>query len=285
MYEGHHYVVPIEFNTPLLFYRKDLLAEAGKEPANTIEEYQRQAALFATPSRAGVVMLMRVGDQCATETHWYLSVLGDGWFDDKWQPVFNSERGVNAIEVMKQTSRYAQRGFATAAGDEGTLALQQGFATMGNLWFTRISAMEDPTKSRFVGKFGYTVPAQGRQRMSVTGYAISAFSRQDPDVLFRLMMHPVTKANMRGNAANNVPTRVSLLEDEELITRYPYLTVAKAAGAAGTFFPRLPPFYSVADIVTRRVLQALTGEMGVRAALDSAANETRSYLSANGYYR
>ena len=26
--------------------------------------------------------------------------IGDGWFDDKWKPIFNDPRGVQAIEIF-----------------------------------------------------------------------------------------------------------------------------------------------------------------------------------------
>ena len=59
--------------------------------------------------------------------------------------------------------------------------------------------MNDPKKSRFVGKIGTTVAAAGNQRISLTGYAISAFSKQDPDVMFRAIMEAAKKESMRGN--------------------------------------------------------------------------------------
>ncbi len=50
-------------------------------------------------------------------------------------------------------------------------------------------------------------------------------------------------------------------------------------------FPALPEFLDVGEIVTRRVLQAITGEMEVKAALDAAAEETEQFLAGKGYYQ
>ena len=145
--------------------------------------------------------MMRVGDQCATTLTYYLNAVGNGWFDEKWQPTFASESGLKAIEFLKEMGNLAQRGYTSAAGDEGALALYQGFAPMGNMWATRVSSIEDPKKSRFVGKFGYAAPAQGGQRINTFGLAISAFTKQDPDELFRVMLETMEPDIMKGNLA------------------------------------------------------------------------------------
>ena len=39
------------------------------------------------------------------------------------------------------------------------------------------------------------------------------------------------------------------------------------------------------EFISRRILQAVTGEMPTKQALDAAAGETEAYLKARGYYR
>jgi ABC-type glycerol-3-phosphate transport system substrate-binding protein len=283
--DGNLYVVPTEFNSLIQFYRTDLFEEKGLKPATTLDEYKKNAAALNTGKQAGVIMLGRAGDPLMTETHYYLNNIGDGWFDQQWQPVFNSENGVRAIEFMKEMSRFAQRGFASSASDEAALALQQGFAAMGNHYLTRASSMNDPAKSRFVGKIGTEVAAQGNQRISLTGYAISAFSKQDPNLLFRIIMGAAKTESMKANVKNNVPTRVSLMSDGELASQYPYLKAAQGAAKAGKNLPRMPYFFSVGDIVSRRVNQVLTNEMQAKEAMDAAAKEVKGLLTSNGFYK
>lgn len=57
---------------------------------------------------------------------------------------------------------------------------------MGLQWATRAKAMDDPAKSRVVGKIDWVTPPEGHARIAGDGYAISAFSKQDPDLLFRI---------------------------------------------------------------------------------------------------
>jgi hypothetical protein len=94
---------------------------------------------------------------------------------------------VQAIEMMKAIAQYAQQGFTAAANDECMIAYQQDTGVMGLQWASRAKAMDDPNKSRVVGKIDWTAPPQGHGRNSGDGYAISAFSKQDPDTLFRII--------------------------------------------------------------------------------------------------
>lgn len=285
MVDGKLYQVPNEFNTHLLFYRKDLYEKAGLKPAETIEEFMKNAqALKASGLAAGTTMMCRVGDQCASEMNYYLNVLGDGWFDKDWKPSVASDKGVKSVEFMREMGKLAQRGFLSAGGDEGSLALYQGFAAMGNMWATRAAAVDDPKKSRFVGQFGFAAPAQGGQRMSISGYAISKFTKKDPDMLFRVILESAKLDVQRANTANVVPPRPDLLKDEELNNKYPYLQAAAKAAPIGKFFPAMPYFYPVAEIVTRRLAQVMTDEMKAKEAMATATNEAEQLLTSNGFY-
>ena len=133
---------------------------------------------------------------------------------------------------------------------------------MGLQWATRAKAMDDPAKSRVINKIDWVAPPQGHARIAGDGYAISAFSKQDPDMLFRIIATSADQANMRGAASLMIPPRKSLLDDPELQAGEPVLSggagfVCQPASPA----PALPEFYAVGEFITRRILQAVNGEM------------------------
>ncbi|HEY6431950.1 MAG TPA: extracellular solute-binding protein [Acetobacteraceae bacterium] len=284
-WQGHQWAVPSTSNVMLFFYRKDLFEKAGKQPPKTFVEYRDLAKSFNSPLRAGTISCQRPVDAALNECSWYINALGDGWFDDKWHPLFNDPKGVAAIEMLKAITRYAQQGFTNAANDECMIALQQDTAAMGLQWATRALAMDDPNKSRVVGKIDWSVPPQGHVPFGGDGYCISAFTKQDPDLLFRILATATSKQNLRGAAGLMVPTRTSLLEDPELKSKYRFYPAALDSLAVGQTNPRLPEFYSVGDFITRRIQQALTGEMAVKPALDAGAGETENFLKGHGYYQ
>jgi ABC-type glycerol-3-phosphate transport system substrate-binding protein len=283
--DGHLYVMPHTLNTMMFFYRKDLFDAAGKVPPKTFAEYGDLAKALNSPMRSGVVSCLKPVDAAINEAHWYLNALGDGWFDASWKPVFNDAKGVQAIEMMKSIAQYAQQGYTTAANDECTIAYQQDAGIMGLQWATRAKAMDDPAKSRVVGKIDWVAPPQGHGRISGDGYAISAFSKQDPDVLFRIIATSASQASMRGAASLLIPPRKLLLDDPELRQANRFYPAALASYESGQPAPSLPEFYAVGEFITRRILQAVTGDMPVKQALDTAADETTAFLKGHGYYK
>ena len=284
-YEGKLYVIPHTINTQLFFYRKDLLDEAGKSPPTSFEEYKALATEMNSPLRAGTISCLKPVDAALNEMHWYMNALGGAWFDDQMKPVFNDEAGVQAITMLDEITDSAQRGFTSAANDECTIALQQDVALMGMQWASRAAAMDDPEKSNVVGKIDWVAPPDGHQRVAADGYAISAFSKQDPETLFKIIATSSNEANMREAASMVLPPRRSLLNDPELQEANRHYPASLASLEVGEAFPRLPEFYEVGEFITRRVLQAVTGEMEVKAALDAAAAETEDLLKSRGYYQ
>lgn len=283
--DGHLYVVPHTLNAMMFFYRKDMFDAQGKAPPKTITEYRDLAKSFNSPMRSGAVSCLKPVDAAINESHWYLNTIGDGWFDKDWRPVFNSAKGVQAIEMMKEIAHYAQQGYTAAANDECMIAYQQDAGVMGLQWATRAKAMDDPAKSRIVGKIDWVAPPQGHARIAGDGYAISAFSKQDPDTLFRIIATSSNAANMRGAASLIIPPRKSLIDDPELAKANRFYPAALASYESGQAAPSLPEFYAVGEFITRRILQAVTGELPVKQALDTAANETTEFLKGHGYYK
>jgi ABC-type glycerol-3-phosphate transport system substrate-binding protein len=283
--DGKLYVMPHTVNTTMFFYRKDLLAKAGKSPPKTIAEYRDLAKSFNSPMRAGTINCLKPVDAGVNEAHWYLNALGDGWFDKDWRPTFNTPKSVAAIEMLKDITQYAQQGFTAAANDECTIALQQDTATMGMQWATRANSMDDPKKSRVVGEIDWVAPPQGHGRVSGDGYAISAYSKQDPDTLFRIIATSAGEASMREAASMLIPPRKSILDDPAMVKANRFYPAALASYESGTRAPSLPEFNAIGEFFTRRMLQGVTGETTVKQAMDTAASETETFLKGHGYYK
>lgn len=284
-YEGKLYAVPAQVNGMFFFYRADLFKEKGLQPPKTFEEWLGLARELNSPRRAGTIMSLKRVDAALNETHYYFNALGDGWFDARWKPVFNSPRGVAAIEQMKALAKFAPPGFTSHANDESMVTLQQDLAAMGLQWYTRAAAMDDPTKSRVAGKMEWAAPPVGGQRIVVDGYAISKFSKKSKETTFRVLATATGEANQRAIAKEAVPSRATVLNDTELQKRFRHYPAALAALKVGKPYPALPEFQEVGDIVTRYIQRAVTGEMPVKAALDAAAGETEELLKRRGYYQ
>jgi ABC-type glycerol-3-phosphate transport system substrate-binding protein len=211
--------------------------------------------------------------------------VGDGWFDKDWKPTFNSDRGVKAIETYKRLAQYAVPGFTAMGNDECTVNLGQDIAVMAEQWATRCSSMDNPDKSRVVGKFKWAVPPGGHQATITDAYAISKFSTKDKDMLFRLLATTLNEDNQRGAAALAVPPRRSVLNDPAIQAKYRWYPAISQCLDVALPLPQLPEFSEVGEVICKRMVQAIVGQMEVKPALDEAAKETVAMLQQRGYYK
>lgn len=284
-YQGKLYAIPFNTNVQFFFYRADVFKEKGLKPPKTFDEYLKLAKALSGPGAAGTIMSLKPVDAALNETHWYMNAFGAKWFDDKWKPAFNSSQGVKAIETMKALSAYAPRGFTSHANDESTVNLQQGLAMMGLQWASRAAAMDDPAKSRVVGKIEWAPPPGGGARLVTDAYAISRFSKKDKDLVFRMLATASNEESMRKAGGLLLPPRQKVLLDTELQKKYRHWPAALEAMKVDKTYPSLPEFTEVGETITRRVLQAVTGEAPVKTALDQAAAEVTEMLAKRGYYK
>lgn len=275
---GHIYVMPHNVTVMLMFLRKDLMDAAGLREPRTVAEYRDLAKALNTPRRAGTVSCLKPVDATLNEAHWYLNALGDGWFGPGWTPSFDSAKGIAAIDMLRQVTASAQPGFTAAGNDECTVALQQDLAAAGLQWSTRAKAMDDPAASKVVGKMTWIAPPQGGARFSTDGYAISAFSKQDPETLFRIIAHSASEASMHAAGALILPPRRRLQTDPDRAKISPSWPAAAEAMNTSALFPALPDFYTLGDGIARHIQAGVTGQAPIAAAMHEAATETAAWL-------
>jgi ABC-type glycerol-3-phosphate transport system substrate-binding protein len=282
-FDGKLYAVPSSVNGMFYFYRRDLFEEKGLTVPATFEEWLAAAEALHSPMMSGAVVNLKRIDAALNEAHYYMNAFGDGWFDASWKPIFNSDKGVAAIERLQSLIKFAQRGYASSANDEAMITFQQGLGATGIQWFSRAGAMDDPEKSKVIGKIDWAVPPGGNQRIVVDGFAISKFSKNDKDTQFRVLATAMSEANQRAIASDSIPSRTSVLNDSSLHAKFRHYPAALSALQAGRSYPALPEFVECGDFITLRIQQAMAGEMSVKQALDTAAEEVADLLSKRGY--
>jgi maltose-binding protein MalE len=86
-------------------------------------------------------------------------------------------------------------------------------------------------------------------------------------------------------AGKIVPPRQSALQAPDLKEKSRFIEAAAKAVDTCKPYPQLPEFAAVGGLISRRLVQAVTGEMAVKPALDTAAEETRAFLKQRGYYK
>ena len=123
---------------------------------------------------------------------------------------------MKALTTMKELMKYAPPNVLAFHNDESTVAMQQGLTAMGLLWQSRALAMDNAQVSQVVGKVQFAVPpaatkgGKSHARLSVGCYSISAYTKNDPDLVFQVLTKTLNKANMREGAGLATPTRLSV---------------------------------------------------------------------------
>nr|WP_305137067.1 extracellular solute-binding protein [uncultured Schaedlerella sp.] len=289
-YDGHIYGVPSHQWTALLFARDDVLKEAGLDAPETLDDLVAAAETLTTDSRSGLTLSLKASDLLAITFQCFMTACGGWWFDDDMKPAFNSAEAMEAVSYIQELMPYCPDGSTTYGSDEASLAMTQDLAAMGLIQTTRSGDMDNEEKSKVVGKVGfYNPPAlkEGGPTASLfatAGYSISAFTENDPDLVFRTMCNALTEDVMKDGAETGMPVRTSLLNDELFETRPDYKAAWEAIEDGARMRPAIPEFSEIMEISMTALADVLINGTDAQSAMDKAAAECEEILDEAGYY-
>lgn len=289
-YDGHIYGVPSHQWAALLFARDDVLEDAGLEVPTTLDELVDVSSQLTTDDMSGLTLSLKASDLLAVTFQCFMTACGGWWFDDEMHPTFNSPEAMQAIEYIQKLMPYLPDGSTTYGSDEASLAMSQGLAAMGLIQTTKSADMDNEEKSVVVGNVGfYSSPSleEGGAPASLfatAGYAISAFTEQDPDLVFRTMCNALTEDVMAEGAESGMPVRESLLNDELFAERQDYAATWEAIQGGAQMRPAIPEFSEIMEISMTALADVLTNGTDAQTAMDEAAAQCEQILEEAGYY-
>src|SRR6478609_4960495 len=214
--DGRVNSLPLNLDPWVVYYNKELFDAKGIAYPKTFAEMMDAAAKLNDPSK-GVSGFVGRGLKNANVPVWTSFLLGyGGGFVDKGGKLMTDSSEAIESAKMYQTllAKYGPQGVAGYNWNEAQSLFLQGKAAM---WLDGIGfaqPLEDPTKSRIVGKVGYGVmPAGPKQQVSALfadGEGISTFSKKKGPAWFYLQWAS-NKANQTRmlQAAAGAPVRTS----------------------------------------------------------------------------
>jgi len=293
-YKGKVYGVPNLAVSMFFFYRKDLFDAAGLKPPATMDEWIAAARTLTRPDKKqyGTAMTLKAGDGFQNDFTYYLRTYGGDWYDKDWRVTIDSEAGVKALTTMKELMKYAPPNVLAFHNDESTVAMQQGLTAMGLLWQSRALGMDNPQVSQVVGKVDFAVPpaaakgGKSHPRLAVGCYSISAFTKNDPGLVFQVIGKTLSKANMRESAGLGTPTRLSVTRDPEITQKFRFIKAAADNVQGGARLVPNNPEFSEAMLQTTQTLQkGLTGELTIPESLKRSQKIMHDLMVEKGYYK
>ncbi|MFN3265587.1 MAG: ABC transporter substrate-binding protein [Deinococcales bacterium] len=290
---GRQYALPVNFNTQVQFYRKDIFADLNIKPARNLEELSSVLAALKKANKTRFPMALALGGGgLAGEFHSNYAALGGVWFDANRKPIFNNANGVKAAQALRDWLEFMPPAVLNYTNDDVMVGLQQGDIALSKIWITRAAAMEDEKVSRVVGKidyapaFKFVANGPGANTAEGDALAIAASSKVDVDLVFRIMMEMLGKQN-QSNAANlGMVSRDSIATNPSLVAKNrSWIAAAANARQAVPLRPAVA-YQGIANTILGNELRlALANKTDLKVALDTAAKKVEDEMRVQGFYR
>jgi multiple sugar transport system substrate-binding protein len=284
VYEGAIYGVPWFTDAGMLYYRTDLLEQAGfSEPPGTWDEMKEMALKTAqdTGTRDGFVFQgaeYEGGTVNGLEYIWTHG--GDVLSGD--QVVIDSPEAVAGLETERSmiSDGVASQAVSTYKEQETDPAFLGGRSVFARNWPYMYALSEDPEVSKIeTAQIGIAPLPAGEGGQSFAGLGgwnmmINANSqRQEEAWEFVKWMTSEQGQRQRALAATLLPTRKSLYEDQEILEKVPVIRLGKEAIQSTKSRPVSPYYSDMSLAMAEQFNLSLKGEIDPQAAVQNLQEE------------
>ncbi len=292
------YGLPIYSEVTILYYRSDLLKDAGLAVPKTLDELTAAAAKLNKPPKTFGIALRGLRGEGMNVYPWseWLRSYGGNFLGPNMEPVFNSPEGIEATEHYSDLIR---KSGPPGSGSWGWDKVSSSFAAGRVAMIVESTAFyptfNDPQQSNVVGRIGYSVVPAGPKGAYPANYSIGlalASSVAPDSPSFKAgsaFMQWATSQEMEfARTASNIGNedRKSVNQSDLLKSKLDagYIK-AVADGQAITkaeYRPLIPQWREMGDIIGAEVESVFTGGKTAKAALDDAAKQTAERFKAEG---
>lgn len=286
------YGMPYGAETSVMAYRRDLFAKHDLKPPETYDEFEKMLPIVKQKTGLGAMTSRgQAGHQCVHAWLLHLNPLGGKVFDDKWNPIFNNDKGVKALKMLKLISDTGPVGIPAYGQGEMLTSFLQGQAAMyldSSLVFGQVA---NPAVSKVDKLVSYVVHPKGVRHSSQSGGLGLAIPKnaKNADAGFLLMQWLTSKVQDKAVCMlGGVPTRNSTLSDREMVLRYPeYITLRLQLQYSD---PDWRPIIAEWDEINIQALgvavsEALTGKKTPEEALNGMVPKVTDIMKRGGYLK
>ena len=281
-WDGHHYGLPLDTNTRVLFYNNAVFEEAGVTAApTTIEEFEAAMAKVKTLGAD------RFGYAEGGTGPWsilpWLWAFGGGITDDAVTSATGTLNGEATVAAVTKLQEWLAAGYISPSILGGGVATSEQFGggqaamILEGPWMPNIFKNQFPELT-----YEYaTVPAgPGGTASVVGGEDIVVFkAAKDKDAALAFTRFMVSEeAQLAMGKIGQMPVLESLAGHPDLPDYYPVFQEQLKTAKARTPVPSWP---KIDETVSNAVLKALRGEATVQGALDEAAAQVDALLAGN----
>jgi multiple sugar transport system substrate-binding protein len=227
--KGKQYGFPVRWGVDIFFYRKDLFQESGLTAPKTLEEYFTAAQKLTKDTNGdGEIDIYGTSLKFASP-RWTYNQFEDFFIpfggnfltpEGKLDSSVNGQLALNSLKFMKslQEAKLIPNPFSWHY-DDNVVGFQEGRVAMSAEYAPRALSIEDPAKSKVVGKMGYSVlpyTTGGRFPGSVWNLVMNKLSKNKV-ASYDMLKYFVTPKAQKAAAMEtaNGPTLLSIYDDPE----------------------------------------------------------------------
>ena len=286
VYDGKLTSIPIQQNTSMLYYRKDVFDRLKVKVPQTFAELEEVAKKLHNVEDGGQKLagITMRGKKAAATSIWapFLFGMGGTWLAKDGKPAVASPEAIQAYELYGRLLRNSgPPGSVTYHWYECVAQFAQGKAAMYIDVNPRFFFFEDPGKSQVAGKVGYAMfpsgPAGRRPTMEVASMGISTKSKKK-EAAFLFIQWTASKEVVAKMLLRGIPAaRVSAWKDPRFLAEMKQKDWVEASLksmeiANPQYNPPVVAVSEVRDALGEAIVSSILGE-NVKAAADKANAE------------
>ncbi|KOP27396.1 ABC transporter substrate-binding protein [Hapalosiphon sp. MRB220] len=287
-YKGRLYRIPMRSDVGMLYYREDLLKQAGFNPPETFTDLIKISQTLKQQDEINWGYLWQ-GRQYEGLAAMFVEVLegfGGFWVNPNTLEVgLDRPETLKAIAFLKETIQtgISPPGVTTYQEEETRRIFQSGQAAFLRSWpyvWPLANAKDSPIKGKIAIK--PMVSASGESSgacLGGWGLGISKTTKHPKEAWKAIQYFTSEEAQRRFVLkAGFVPSRRSLFTDPQIVATYPYYPQLLEVVEKAVLRPPIAQYAQTSDILQRYLSAALTNRMSPEAAMKAAAQETRRLL-------
>ncbi len=275
------YIVPLVTEWQVLYYRKDLLANAGVKVPATFADLEAAAKKLNSDSVAGFASRGK-GAAAVTQLSSYVYNYG-GRYLDKGVAVFDSKPAVAAIRFYgMMLASYGPKGVTSMSWENVMPLFQAGKIAMWTDASVFYGQIIDPSKTQLgadkVGIANFPAGPTTNSPFIVTSWGMAVAKQSKKKDLAMKFVDWATSKELaaKGMLANITMARSSVWEDKAVLAKINPGLVETRAFAAKNGYPLDRPYMSAVgearDLIGELVIESI-GTKGASPKLDSMAKD------------
>jgi len=283
MFEGKLWAAPFRTNGGLLFYRKDILDKAGKQPPKTFDELKALCPLAQQNNMGCYAGQFAKYEGLTVNFAEAVQAAGGEIMTDSGTKVALGPQAVQGVTFLADGLKqgYIPKEAITYKEEEGRRAFMSGKLLFLRNWpYVYTLASESDPANKIKGKFdvvplpGFT--GAGSSSLGGINLAVSAYSKkQQSAVEFLKLASTQEQMKTMSTLSGEPPAWADLYQDPDMVKKFPYLPTLKEGLLQAKPRPVTPYYQEVTTAIQEEAYAALQGQK----APDQAVNDLTTKLN------